>query len=59
MQLFDLHAHLSPQLSVEVRERLVEEADPDLLDQGAPDRDPLALAARQLRWLAIEQLIDL
>jgi hypothetical protein len=59
MQLLDLYTHLGPELGVEVGERLIEEADPDLLDQRAPDRDPLALAAGKLRRLAIEEVIDL
>ena len=59
MQLLDLDAHLGAELGVEVRQRLVEEEDADLLDQRAADGDALALAAGELRGLAIEQMVDL
>ena len=59
VQPLDLDAQLGAQLGVEVRQRLVEQEDADLAHQRAADRDALALAARQLGRLAVEQLGDL
>src|SRR6185437_17168218 len=50
----DLDAHAVPKLRVEVRERLVHEADAILGDDGAREGDPLALPARKLLGLAVE-----
>ncbi|EGE58067.1 hypothetical protein RHECNPAF_35000121 [Rhizobium etli CNPAF512] len=59
MQPLDLGAHLHAQLGVEIGERLVEEEDLRLAHQRAADRDALALAARELARLAIEEVFDL
>ena len=59
VELFDFDSHLRPELSIKVGKRLVKEEMIDLLDQTAADRYPLALATRQLRWLALEKMIDL
>ena len=59
VQLLDLQPHLGAELGVEVGERLVEEAEADLLDERAADRDALALAAGKLRRLSLQQVIDL
>ena len=48
LQASDLSPHLHAQLRVEVRERLVEEQHLGLHDQGARERDPLLLSAREL-----------
>ena len=53
MQFGDLHPHLRPQLGVEVRQRLVEQKELGVAHDGAPDRDALALPARELARLAI------
>ena len=50
-----LDPHLHAQGGIEVGERLVEQEDLGLADDGAADRDPLALAARQLLGLALQQ----
>ena len=59
MQLGELQSHLGAQLRVEVGEGLVEEEDRRLADDRAPERDSLALTARQLPWLSLEQAFDL
>jgi hypothetical protein len=45
MQRLDLGAHVDAQLGVEVRQRLVEQEDLGLADDGAAHGDALALAA--------------
>jgi hypothetical protein len=52
-------AHVDPQPGVEVAERLVEQEEQGIAHQGAAHRDPLALAAGELRRLALEQAVDL
>ena len=59
MQARDLDPHLHAQLGVEVGERLVEQEDSRLAHHRAADRDALALAARELARLALEQRLDL
>ena len=59
MQRDDLAPHLHAELGIEVGERLVEEKRLRLLDDRAADGDALALPARQLRRLAVEQVGDL
>ena len=54
----ELGAHLDAQLEVEVRQRLVHQERARVAHQRAPERDALHLAARQLRRLALEQLLD-
>ena len=55
LQRADLAPHLLAQLRVEVRQRLVHQADRRLGDDRAAERDALLLSARKLRRLAIEQ----
>ena len=55
MQFGELYAHLDAQRGVEVGQRLVEQEYPGLLDQGAADGHPLALAAGQCLGAAIQQ----
>ncbi len=55
MELLQLGAHVHAQLGVEVRERLVEQVHVGLTDERTRERDPLALAARELERLAVEQ----
>jgi len=43
-----LDLHVLPELEVERPERLVEEQDLRMVDDRAGERDPLALAAREL-----------
>ena len=52
----DLGAHLAAQLGVEVRERLVEQEGVGVAHEGPAHGHPLALAARELRRLAVEEL---
>ena len=59
MQLLDLGAHVDAQLGVEVGERLVEQEEHGIAHQRAAHRDALALAAGELRRLALEQAVDL
>ena len=47
------------QRGVEVGERLVEEEDPRVADDGAADGHALALAAGELLRQAVEQVVDL
>ena len=58
LQGADLAPHLDAQLRVEVRQRLVHEADLRLGDDGAAERDALLLPARELRGLALEELFQ-
>ena len=53
-----LGAHAHAELRVEVRERLVHEERLRLAHDRASHRDPLALAARERRGLAVEQLVE-
>jgi len=55
----DLAPHPDAQLGVKVRQRLVEQEGAGLLDDGPTDGDALALAARELRGTALEQLGNL
>ena len=59
MQLGDLDAHGNAQLGVEVGQRLVEEEDLRVAHDRPPDGDALALAAGELRGLALQQLFHL
>ena len=59
VELLDLEPHLGAELGVEVGQRLVEQEQADLLDQRPADRDALALAAGELRRLAVEEMVDL
>jgi hypothetical protein len=54
VQRLKLDPHLHAQLGVQVRQRFVEQEDLGVLDDGPPDGDPLALAARQMRGLAVK-----
>ena len=58
MELGDLDAHLHAQFGVEVGERFVEQEDLRLAHDGAADGDALALAARELLGLALQQRLD-
>ena len=55
----DLRARLHAQRRVEVRERLVHQERRRLAHDRAPERDALALAARELLRLALEQVAHL
>ena len=55
LQLDDVGPRLHAQRGVEVRQRLVHQEDEGLAHDGPGQRDPLALAARELRRLAPEQ----
>ena len=59
VELLDLGAHVDAQLGIEVAERLVEQEEQGIAHQRAAHRDALALAARELRRLALEQPVDL
>ena len=53
LDAFELELHLLAQLQVERAERLIEEQHLRVVHQGAGQRDPLLLAARHLRRLAL------
>ena len=58
VQLGELVAHAHAQRGVEVRERLVEQKHRRLAHDRAADRNPLALATRQVFGFAVEQVFD-
>ena len=58
VQALDLGAHVDAQLGVQVGQRLVEQEALRIAHDGAPQRDALALAARQRARLAVEQALD-
>ena len=58
VQLDQLGAHVHAQLGVQVAERLVEQENLRVAHDGAAHGDALALAARQLFRLAVEELAD-
>ena len=58
VQLLDLGAHLDAQLGVEVRQRLIEQEHLRVARDGAPHGDALALAARELARVALEQMLQ-
>ena len=58
VQLGERGAHADAQLGVEVRERLVHQERLRLAHDRAAHRDALPLAARELRRLAVEQLVE-
>ena len=53
-----LALHLLAQLQVERAERLVEEQHLRVVDDRAGERDPLALAARELHRLALAEALE-
>ena len=55
LQRTDLGPHLDPDLGVQVRERLIEEQDVGVQDEGAGQRHALLLAAGELAGVAIGQ----
>ena len=57
-QCADFAPHFHAQLSIEIGQRLVHQADARLGHDGAAERDPLLLPARQLRRLAVEQFFE-
>ena len=59
IELLDLGAHLDPQLGVEIGKRLVEQEQRGIAYQRPSHGDALALAARKLGGLAVEQTFDL
>ena len=58
MELLDLGSHGDAQLGVEVRERFVEQEDLGIAHDGAAHGDALALAARQLSRIALQQRLE-
>jgi hypothetical protein len=58
VELDQLGAHLDAELGVEVGQRLVEEENLGLADDGAAHGYALSLAARKLLGLAVEELLD-
>ncbi len=59
MQPRDLDAHLGAKIGIEIAERFVEQEHVGRAGDGAADGDALALAARQLARLALEQGFEL
>ena len=59
LERLDLGPHGQTERRVEIGERLVEEQELRLLDQGARERHPLLLAARQLARPPLEKLPDM
>src|SRR5204863_2037625 len=58
LELLELRARGGAELGVEIGERLVEEEERRLAHDRARERDPLALASRELAGLAREQVPD-
>ena len=58
VQALELDAGLEAKLGVEVGERLVEQEEPRLADDGAGEGDALLLAAGELAGAAGEQVVD-
>src|SRR5207237_726036 len=58
VQLCERRAHSDAKLRVEVRERLVHQERDRLADNRASHRDTLALSAREVRRLPLEQLLE-
>jgi len=59
MQPGELDTHIGPQGCVEIRKRLVEKKKLGSAHNGAPERDPLPLAAAQLLRFAVQLVIEL
>ena len=59
MQFGEFDPRAGAQRGIEIGQRLVEKKRLGLLDDGAPDRDALALSAGQLRRPALEQRLHL
>ena len=59
LEPLQLCAHLEAEQGVECGQGLVEQERARVPDERAPERDPLTLAARQLRRLALEQVLDM
>ncbi len=58
LELADLDPHLLAQLRIEIGERLVEQQDVRLDDEGARQGDALLLAARELARQALAELFE-
>ena len=58
VQGLDLGAHRHAQLGVEVAQRFVEQKDLRIAQDRAPHRDALALPARELARMPVEQLVE-
>ena len=58
LQRPDFSPHLVTQLGVEIRKRFVHQADARFRNDGAAECHALALPARQLRRLSLEQLFE-
>ena len=56
LKLFELHSHLDAQFGIQGAERFVEQEHLGLADDRPREGDPLALAARHLRRLALHKL---
>jgi hypothetical protein len=59
VQRGDLDTHIHAQLGIEVGKRLIEQEHFGSAHDGAPDRNALALPARQGLRLAVEQRLQL
>ncbi|MNL59686.1 hypothetical protein D3C87_1834330 [compost metagenome] len=59
MQLGDLHAHIDPEGGIEIGQRLVEEENFRLPDNGPANGNALALATGELARLAVQQMFHL
>ena len=53
LQGLQFHLHLPPQVGVERRQRFIEQQQSRTVHQSAGQRDPLLLAAADLRWLRL------
>ena len=58
VEFFDFAAHLIAQLCIQVGQRLVKQEHLGLAHDGAANRHPLALPARQGCGLALQQVLD-
>ena len=59
VKLLDLGAHLNPQLGIEIGQRFVEQEDLRFTHDRASHGDALALSARELRRLALQQGLEI
>ncbi len=59
LHVLELGAHVAAKLGIEIGQRLVHQEGRGPAYDGARERDALALAARELARIAVEQRIEL
>ena len=55
VQALDLSAHVVAQLRIEITQGFIKQEQARFTDDGTANGNPLALATRQLAWIAFEQ----